>query len=272
MDVLRSILNWIRSHAILSLAVGAILIGALVFARLWISRSQGTLSEPLARGSIVQSVYGIGTVTANRVYDVKPGIVKYVGAIYVREGDSVKKGQKLFVLDDTLFVAPFDGTVTYFPTTFTETLFANVVVLTLVDMTDRYIVVSMEQQGALQVRPGQKAYLSFDSIREQRYEGVVKAVYSNNNSFLARIDVENLPPQILPQMTADVAIAISEKKDVLLVPVAALEKNLVWVKRGSAIPRSVQVKTGIVDRQWAEVVSGDLREGDRVIIRGKAAR
>src|SRR5690606_36202808 len=109
-------------------------------------------------------------------------------------------------------------------------VFPNSEILTITNLNDRYMVVSMEQQGALRVRRGQYARLSFDSIREKTFQGIVESIYSQGNDFLARINLENLPYNILPGMTADVAIAIKEHKDVLLVPIAALGDGAVYLR------------------------------------------
>jgi membrane fusion protein, macrolide-specific efflux system len=225
-------------------------------------------SDPIQRGEIIESVYGIGTVTANRIYRIMPGVVNTIREVFVKEGDSVKKGQKLIGNDAYDYHAPFDGTVTSLPYKIGENVFPQIPILTLVDMQDRYLVVSMEQQGALRVQRGQRVKMSFDSVREQNYDGVVSAVYSNDNNFLARIDIGTLPVRILPGMTADVAIAITQHDNVVLVPVAALEHGkYVWVKQNHRIPRRIEVKTGIIDKAMAEIISGDVEIGDRLLIR-----
>lgn len=267
MSFLRSILKWTRVHRVVSLAGALFLAGLGIGVRFVLVRSDGTLSDPLRRQTIVQAVYGIGTVTATRSFQLKPGVTGTVGALFVREGDSATQGAKLAQIDSTLYRAPFGGTIVNLPFKVGENVFANFPVLTLVDLTDRYIVVTLEQQGALRLKEGQKAKLSFDTIRSENYDGVVQSVYSYANSFLARIDCSTLPTRILPGMTADVAIEIREKADALVIPLAAYDKGALWVKRGIGIPRRVEVKTGIVDKDLAEIVSGDLQPGDQVLVR-----
>ena len=135
------------------------------------------------------------------------------------------------------------------------------------DMADRYIVVSMEQQGALRVQIGQDAKLSFDSQRQATYDGKVNAVYSYANNFLARIDSVSLPDSVLPDMTCDVAIVIAVHQNVLIIPVVAFDNGRVWVKRAHGLPNATPVKLGVIDGTTAEVVSGDLQVGDRLMIR-----
>jgi multidrug efflux pump subunit AcrA (membrane-fusion protein) len=261
-------------HVLLS----AILATALVALAFWLvirsrSRDFGPVTEPLQLGKVVESVYGIGTVTARNVFNLKLGVISTIGTLHVLEGDRVKKGQKLVTLDGTgTPVAPFDGTITSLPVKAGETVFAQTPILTLVDLEDCYVVVSLEQRGAVRVRRGQKSSLSFDSMREQVFEGEVESVYSSLGSFLVRIRVQKLPPQILPGMTADVAILIGEKSDVLLVPAAAIDAGRVYVHRGVGGPKAVEIRTGIVDGEMAELASGDLNEGDRLAIRRKVAR
>ncbi|MBC7386188.1 MAG: efflux RND transporter periplasmic adaptor subunit [Cryobacterium sp.] len=234
-------------------------------------RSRGSVSDPLKRGTVFDAIYGIGTVTAVRSYAIKPGVIATIQNLYVREGDFVHKGKLLARIDGAIYRSPFDGVVNFLPFKAGENIFTQLPVLVLTDLANRYVVVTLEQQGALRVRPGQKAKISFDSMRSRSFDGAIESVYSYNNSFLARIDVANLPKEILPDMTADIAIVIREIKDALIIPVSALEADSVWVKRGHSVPTQVKIKLGVVDGTMAEVVSGDLNPGDRLMIRNRLA-
>ena len=245
------------------------LVAAGLFSRMIVSRSQGELSAPLEVGSIVDAIYGIGTVTASRSYSIKSGVIATIFALYVKEGDFVRKGGRLANIDAVVYRAPFDGVVTSLPFRAGENIFVQLPVVVFTDLANRYLVVSLEQQGALRVRSGQKAKLSFDSIRNQSFEGLVESVYSYNGNFLARINVDSLPPEILPDMTADVAILVREVKGALLIPTAALVGDVVWVKRPRRIPTPLHVQLGVVDGAMAEVLSSELKSGDRLLIRKK---
>jgi hypothetical protein len=69
-----------------------------------------------------------------------------------------------------------------------------------------------------------------------------------------------------------VAVGIRQHPQALLVPVAAIETDKVYVKRGVGGPVAVTVKTGIVDGAMAEIIEGELREGEQVLIRTEVAR
>jgi multidrug efflux pump subunit AcrA (membrane-fusion protein) len=252
----------------LALVVVFILAGLLLARTRATKKELGRLSEPLRRGTIVERVYGIGTVTARNIYRMKVGVTSVLRQLFVAEGDVVKRGQKLVAFEDSgVRTAPFDGTVTYLPVKAGESVFAQALVLTLVDLTDRYVVVSLEQRAAVRVRQGQTAKLSFENMRENAFEGVVQSLYSNENNFLVRINVNDLPPQLLPGMTADVAITINEHPNALVVPTAAIDVGKVYVQRGVGSPTTIAIRSGIVDGTMAEVLEGDLKEGDRIYLR-----
>ena len=263
-DLLKTIKQLPFGVGIISL--GVILL--LIFLRFKTFRShEDSLSSPIKKGSILESVYGVGTVKAKHSYALKVGVTATVQHIYGAEGDQVKRGQNLIKLDGMEMVkAPFEGTITYFPSQEGETVFAQGIILNLVNLQERYIVVSLEQRAAIRVRPGQKAKLSFGNMREQDYSGVVEALYSNNGQFLVRIKTDHLPPQILPDMVADVSITIAEHKNVRLIPTSALEVGKVLVYRKGEKPKTVEVQTGLVDGSMVEVLSGEIEEGDQVYL------
>lgn len=268
MDHLRAVLDWILGRKILSSIVALLLMGGVLAIRYVAYASSGELSPPVQRGTIVDAVYGIGTVTALNRISFNPMVGATLSRTYVKEGDRVKKGLPLIRTDDgNVFTAPFDGVANYFPYRQGENASVTSPMLIFTDMANRYVVVSMEQQGALRVKVGQTAKLSFDSIRNVTYQGKVSAVYSYANNFLARIDSVDLPESILPDMTCDVAIIISTHENALLIPVVAFQNGKVWVKKGAGLPRSTPVKLGVNDGAMAEVLSGDIEVGDRVSVR-----
>ena len=268
---MRRFAQWISRHRNLSVFLSLAFIGIFFVIKTIGERSDGTLSAPLQKGRMIDAVYGIGTVTATRSFSIKPGIIETIDELFVNEGDFVKGGANLARIDHNYYKAPFSGTINFLPFKIGENVFASSPVLVLTDLSNRYVVVSLEQQGALRVRPGQKAKLSFDTIRNQSYDGEVKSVYSYNGSFLARINAASLPPEILPDMTADIAIIIREIPDALIIPVAAYENGFVWVKRGHRIPIKVPVTLGVVDGASAQIASGELQAGDTLLIHRKLA-
>jgi multidrug efflux pump subunit AcrA (membrane-fusion protein) len=270
MDQIRAIGEWIIRRKYLSLIASALIIAAAAAARTITQANAGQLSGPIERKSITDAVYGIGTVTAYKRLSFNPQISNTLNKSYVMEGDRVHKGQPLMKTESgVIHYAPFDGIVNYFPYRMGENAYPTSPMMVFTDTSDRYIVVNMEQQGAMRVKAGQTAKVSFDSLRDKVFEGKVSAVYSYNSNFYARIDTVALPEFILPDMTCDVAIVIGVHENAIVIPSAAFVKGNVWVKRGRGIPHAIPVKLGVIDGTHAEVLEGAIEPGDRVLIRSK---
>jgi macrolide-specific efflux system membrane fusion protein len=234
----------------------------------WIqqSRKSTTVLDSITRGSIVNSVYGIGTLTAERSFAIKSGVTSTIHKLYVREGQKIEKGTRLVDLEGIgSFQAPFSGIVVSIPFKEGETVYSQAVVVTLVDPSETYLLVVLEQQGALALKPTLAVKVSFDGLRDQVFDGLVESIYSSGAEFLARISLKTLPKNILPGMTADVAIILEEKKDALLFPIASLEGKMAVVSRKGKIIR-VPVKLGLIDSVYAEITEGDIQVGDQAAI------
>lgn len=261
---MNSFFKLLYRHKLIVVVIFLLLSGGL-FLYLFSRESKNTVF--VKRGNIIEGVYGIGTVMANRSYHLRSGVLSTITNIHINEGDEVKTGEPLLELDGKTYRAPFPGTVTYFPYKPQENVYPQVAILTLIDFKDRYLVVDLEQEAALRVRPGQTATLSFDSIRKQNFQGKVRSVYSQGQNFLARINITDLPHSILPGMTADVAISITTHKNVLLIPVIALDGNQVHLKKGFFNrSKSKKVKIGVSDGNFAEILGNDLEPGDELEI------
>lgn len=217
-------------------------------------------------GDMVEAVYGIGTVTARHTFDLKLGVSDTLEKLYVQEGDAVLKGAPLVALADLPAVrAPFAGVVTSLPFKEGETLFPQIPVLTLTDVKNPYIVVSLEQEGALRVRQNQSAIISFETLRSDRLNGTVSAVYPKDGQFLVNIEVPQMPEGALVGMTTDVAIQVETRKQVLQIPVAALDQGEVkLIRNGNTL--KVPVKLGAGDGTWAEVTDGSIQPADLILL------
>jgi HlyD family secretion protein len=148
------------------------------------------------------------------------------------------------------------------------------------------------------IRIGQTARFSVDAFPNRSFEGKVRQVRLNPTTqqnvvtYDVVIDVDNPEQILLPGMTAYVSIAVAERKDVLLVPNAALRfkpangeqpKKEVTGKGTGSKPKQdgfsgkiyvlkegkltlVAVSLGITDNRNTEVVGGELKAGDQVVV------
>ena len=200
------------SQKITLIILGVVVLASGGFFMVRLATRSKTLPLP-APVATVQAVYGLGTVKSDLIFDLKVGTTVTIAKLFVREGDTVKLGDALLELNNhVLFTAPFAGKISKLPFHVGETVFAQVSLLTLVNMQARYVLVSLEQKGATLVHEGQTAWLSFESLRQEKVLGRVESLYPSEGEFLVRIESAQMPAEIIPGMTADVAIEIQRQE------------------------------------------------------------
>jgi macrolide-specific efflux system membrane fusion protein len=218
-------------------------------------------------GDITESIYGLGKVKTDQIYEVKIAVIKTLEKLHVHEGDFVEKGQPMVEMEDNLiFKAPFSGTVTYIAFHEKQSIFPQQTVLRLEDLSKKYIEVSLEQQGALRVNKGQAVRILFESIRGEQLSGIVSSIFSRQEEFLAHIAVDGLGDNVLPGMTADIAIEVGTRSNAMLVPLSAVSNGRIKVLRNDR-KKTLSITVGGVDGVWAEVTKGDLKKDDQIIIK-----
>ncbi len=217
-------------------------------------------------GPIVEAIYALGTVKSENVYNLKMGISATVTRLHVREGQEVKKGAPLAAVDIGMLVrAPFAGTVTRIYCEEGEVVMPGVLLLTLMDLSKKFVQLSLDQNSALRVKSGLTAQLSFESLRGKLLHGTVESIYPSGGQFLARIDVKGMPQEILPEMTADVAIEVSRREKALLIPLSSVNNGSITVERDGKLRRE-RVSIGAVDGAWGEVLEGDILPTDFLVL------
>ncbi len=236
---------------------------ALALGLMFLKRSQNNWVAPF-RGEVTEAVYGLGKVKSDRRYEVKVSVPATIKNIFVQEGDSVKKGQKILDTDSVSISSPIAGVVTFINVYTGETAVANNVLMRIEDLTDTFIELTLEQDGALRVRPNQEVKISFESLRNQKLSGKVENVFSRNDEFIAQIRAAQMPPNILPGMTADVSIEIG-KVNGLLVPYRAVRDGQVTIKRLGKT-KKIKVEVGLVDGLQAEILNNAIQAEDLVLI------
>lgn len=242
----------------------AVLAGAAVF---WFWRQKSTERlESVTRGPVIEAIYAIGTVESTQTFQAKAGVPSGILRLPVQEGRAVRRGDALvFLTEGSTIRSLFDGIVTRVAYKVGESVFAGNVIVEVVDPIALEVRVVLDQRAALRVRRGQNARLSFDGLREKEFTGVVRTVYSNAGQFTVILDLKKLPLEVLPGMTADVSIEISRKTESTLIPLAAIrDGKVIRVREGRR--ESVDVKTGLINQDSAEVILGDLKPDDLVAI------
>jgi membrane fusion protein, macrolide-specific efflux system len=217
-------------------------------------------------GPIVEAVYALGTVKSDKIYNLKIGISSTIKKLYVTEGQSIARGGILLSTDAGVsFYAPFQGAITRVYCEEGEIVLPGSQALTMMDLRKTYVQVSLDQNSALRIRKGQRAELSVETIRGRKLTGVVESIYPSNGQFLARIGIASMPPEVLPDMTADVAIEVARKENALLIPLVAIKNGVVLVRRDRK-RKNIMVSVGAIDGAWGEVLDNSIKSTDEIFI------
>lgn len=257
MDVLRLFFGGKRKFLTIPLLAG---LAYLAFA--YIRSRPREIETALTRTTLIRTVYGLGTVQADSIYQMKIGIAADVRTLYVKEGDVVKKGQKLVDLSDVPSIrAPINGIVSNVYFKEGESVFPQNPVLKVMDLSKRYILVSLDEKAAVLVRKGQNVRIALDSMPGSTFTGLVTTIYPSDGQFMVRVDAKELPKEILPGMSADLAIEAGQKEGVFVAPIRAVRENKVTLLRNGK-KLVIPVQLGLTQGDSVEIISTQLAEGD----------
>ncbi len=183
-------------------------------------------------------------------------------------------------LNFALLKAPFTGTVTLIENKSGDLITAGSKAFQLDDLSHMLVDVDVSEVDINQVELGKPVKLTFDAIPDQEFQGTVSdiALFGNNSSgsvyFTVTVEVLDSTPAIKPGMTAAVNIVVNEMKDVLLVPSRAVRtangNRIVYLLNGgNAIP--VEITLGSSANNYSQILSGEVKEGDAIILNPPAA-
>lgn len=196
-------------------------------------------------------------------------------------------------LDNTRIIAPIDGMVLTKKVSEGQSLtsgYATPEMFTLAqDLTKMQIEAKVSEADVVKIKEGQEAEFTLDGYPDEKFQGTIRQVRtnysssssnsssSNSTTYTVVIDVDNSEEKFMPGMTATITIITDEKKDVLLVPNEALRFSPsfnhekynttgVWVTEKGKEPQRVNVTIGIMDEKRTEVKSGEIKEGESIIV------
>ncbi|HLI10045.1 MAG TPA: efflux RND transporter periplasmic adaptor subunit [Alphaproteobacteria bacterium] len=203
-------------------------------------------------------------------------------------------------LDYTDITSPVNGTVVSRNVTQGQTVAASFQTPTLfliaTDLTRMQVDTNVSESDIGSLREGDRASFTVDAFPRRVFEGTVTQVrqspqtVQNVVTFDAVVSVNNRDLALKPGMTASTRIIVDRRSNVLRVPNQALRytpgglaigvatevpsggismsvgsESRLWVLRdGKAV--SIPVVLGLDDENFTEIVKGDLRADDKVIV------
>ncbi|MGZ3456638.1 MAG: efflux RND transporter periplasmic adaptor subunit [Polyangiales bacterium] len=199
-------------------------------------------------------------------------------------------------LDKATIYSPIDGVVLARLVELGQTVtagFTTPVLFRLAeDLTRMRVKAAVDEADVGRVRAGAEAFFTVEAYPERKFPSSVQSLgndpknSSNVVTYQALLAVDNSEKLLRPGMTCNATIIADTKKDVLVVPNAALRftppttgppaqekkaaivgepKRHVWVLKGKT-PVSIEVKTGVSDGLVTEIVSGEIAPGTEVLV------
>lgn len=209
-------------------------------------------------------------------------------------------------LDNIIITSPIDGIVISRNVEIGQTVAASLQAPTLFtianDLSEMVVDTSIDEADIGKVEVGQAASLTVDTYPQDPFKGVVSKIYNqpiisqNVVTYNAVINVKNPGLRLRPGMTANVTIVVEHRDGVLRIPNAALrfkppdikdrvdgfgnrkgagednkgsETNqplsTVWILEKNIL-RPAGVRLGISDGQYSEAISGDIKEGQDIVL------
>ena len=201
----------------------------------------------------------------------------------------------------TNIVSPVDGTVVARNITIGQTVAASFQTPTLfliaTDLTRMQVDTNVSESDIGAIKAGDPAEFTVEAFPARTFRGSVvqlrqaPQVIQNVVTYDAVVGVENPGFALKPGMTATVSVITARRSAVLRIPDQALRfapggplragstagahgvtppEAEVWVLRQSR-PVAVAVRVGLDDGRYSELLSGDLRAGEQVIVGEKPA-
>jgi HlyD family secretion protein len=257
---------------------------SLTYDRLEYTRNQSLLKENVVSQDTVDSAHSTADQAAAQVELDRANIQQQTASLHAAEVN----------LGFTDIISPVDGTVVLRNIDVGQTVAASFQTPTLFliaqDLTRMQVDASVSESDVGPVRIGQPAEFTVDAFPHHPFPASVSQVrqapitVQNVVTYDVVLSVSNPELLLKPGMTANARIITSEQEDVLKVPLQALRFSpndagksdnpahrhgdhtaSLWVLKGKAL-RQIQVVRGVDDGSSVEILSGDLKPGEQVVI------
>ncbi|MGE0393563.1 MAG: efflux RND transporter periplasmic adaptor subunit [Vicinamibacterales bacterium] len=171
--------------------------------------------------------------------------------------------------------APFDGVVTKYDVAEGEVTEPERELFTVTDLSSVWVLADVYEQDLTKVRPGTDAVVRVDAYPDRSFAGrvtyVADLIDPQTRSAKARVVVDNPGAALKLDMFARLLIPTAEQRDVLLVPLTAVQtvdnQTIVFVQQASHRFARRDVELGLTAGDVVEVRTG-LKAGETVVAAG----
>ena len=241
------------------------------------------------KGEVEDKISCVGNIAGQEMVTLMSKIPGKIDSFLVKEGDKVKKGNALVLIDRDIegmkyekasIKSPINGMVmkkfldegSQVEPNVNPMMRVPVIMVANIDTVKVMVNVSEKSLGKLKEKA--EAKVKVDAYPDEVFFGKVTRIAPlvdlDTRTAEVEIKISNREYRLKPGMFTRVNIILEKKEDTFLVPIKAVlsENNckFVFIVNGSTACKK-EVKTGIYQKDSVEIVEG-LKEADWVIIKG----
>ncbi len=201
---------------------------------------------------------------------------EYEKAKYQLKAVEIAWNEAKLKLDFTKVRSPISGRVGQRLAKIGERIQPTDKLFSVVDNSQVIAVVYVPEKNMNEVKIGQKAYVTSDYFKDEKFDGWIKrispVVDPSSGTFKVTVGVRNRSAKLRPGMFVNVHIVLDTHKNVILVPKNAVvyenENMFAYVVRDS-VAHKIRLHTDYEDNEKVEVLEG-IEEGEPIIVVGQA--
>ncbi len=195
------------------------------------------------------------------------------------EKDQIAVEQAQRNIERTRLLAPFDGVVSAVNFSVGDSAGTGTAVV-VVDLSTLQVKVNIAEVDVAKIKIGQTAQITLDALPGKTYSATISAIgpvatiTQGVVNYPVTAVIANTDGAVKPGMTANLAITVEQRENVLLVPARAVrtqgnQRTVTVLYKG--LQFAVPITIGLTNDQFAEVTSG-LLEGDQVVVQSTQLR
>ena len=241
-------------------------------------------TETVARGSLDLTLKAVGRLSENlnktakvrATFEGRMVQLNFDLNQQVKTGDVMGRVETPELLGKSLELkAPIDGRITERKSTIGEHIGRDTEVYTISDPTNVWVLAEIKERDLGAVQVGQPATFTVLAYPGEIFHGIVALlghrVETESRTLEARIEVNNADGRLKPGMFADVEIATTALKDVLVISDLALQtledEQVVFVALGANRFEKRVVKLGQEQHSRVQILEG-VKAGEQVVTAG----
>ena len=258
----------------IAIIIGAFFLGRQVGLGTEISNTTTVITEEIvSKQTIQKNLTSSGQIDTALTEKIVPDTTKYFEIMCAEDDDIVKVGENILqYTDGSYLTAEYDCVIFSHLVPNTGEKCNDNNYIEVKSMEELITTITVNENEINELNIGQEVDITLTADESKSYKGTVTKIdaigtySSSETTFSATISLKN-DGNIKLGMSSSCTIILEEAKDVLTVPISAVQttdsqKYVVLVKENGET-ENTEIETGIANDKYVEVTSG-LKEGDKV--------